>query len=169
MTKAKMAALEKSIAKGLSKELATLHKKYGFASLAEFVKALQAVGGFGPAQEGRRGRPAKATDKVKRRKRAVITDETRASVKKLVEAGKTGSQIAKVAGDLAAERAEHQEGARAGEGAGLGAAQSCQDRPAPALWQGPLALGPPRNVDPLHTGQHKRAAASRQRAVDLAP
>ena len=98
MTKAKMAALEKSIAKGLGKELATLHKKFGFASLAEFIKALKVSAGSGPRRKGRRGRPAKATDKVKRRKRAVITDETRASVKKLVEAGKTGSQIAKSLG-----------------------------------------------------------------------
>jgi hypothetical protein len=35
---------------------------------------------------------------VKRRKRSVITDETRSSVKKLVEGGKTGSQIAKALG-----------------------------------------------------------------------
>ena len=48
--------------------------------------------------QGRRGRPAKAVDKVKRRKRAVITDVTRSGVKKLVEAGKTGSQISKSLG-----------------------------------------------------------------------
>jgi hypothetical protein len=36
--------------------------------------------------------------KVKRRKRSVITDDTRTSVKKMVEAGKTGSQIAKSLG-----------------------------------------------------------------------
>jgi len=40
----------------------------------------------------------RAVDKVKRRKRAVITDQTRAEVKKLVESGKTGSQIAKTLG-----------------------------------------------------------------------
>jgi transposase len=94
VTKAKIIALEKSIAKRLSKELASLHKKYGFSSLKEFVRALSAAASPGSAK-GRRGRPAKATDKVKRQKRAVITDETRASVKKLVESGKTGSQIAK--------------------------------------------------------------------------
>ena len=33
-----------------------------------------------------------------RRRRAVITDETRASVKKLVESGKTGGEIAKSLG-----------------------------------------------------------------------
>src|ERR1700677_961102 len=92
-TKAKIVSLEKSIAKRLHVELASLHAKYGFDSLNEFTKALKAASGLGG--KGRRGRPAKAAGKTKRRRRAVITDETRASVKKLVEAGKTGSQIAK--------------------------------------------------------------------------
>ncbi len=94
VTKAKMAALEKAIAKRLNKELASLPSKYGFGSLEEFIGAVKEASG-GSSRKGRRGRPVKAVDKVKRRKRAVITDETRANVKKLVEAGKTGSQIAK--------------------------------------------------------------------------
>ena len=97
VTKAKIVALEKAIARRLKKELASLPRKYGFSSLEEFVGALQDAAGGSP-RKGRRGRPAKAVDKVKRRKRAVITDETRAGVKKLVEAGKTGSQIAKILG-----------------------------------------------------------------------
>jgi transposase len=95
-TKAKIATLEKSIAKGLKKELASLHGKYGFGSLGEFVNALKAASGAGP--KGRRGKPAKAAGKSKRRKRSVITEQTRSSVKKFVEAGKTGSQIAKSLG-----------------------------------------------------------------------
>jgi hypothetical protein len=95
-TKAKIVSLEKSIAKRLHRELASLHSKYGFDSLGEFTKALKAASGLG--RKGRRGRPAKAAGKAKRRHRAVITDETRASVKKLVESGKTGSQIAKSLG-----------------------------------------------------------------------
>ena len=98
VTKAKIAVLEKAIARRLTKELATLHVKYGFGSLAEFIKALKDASGSGSRRKGRRGRPSKATDKVKRRKRSVITDETRTSVKKLVEGGKTGSQIAKALG-----------------------------------------------------------------------
>jgi hypothetical protein len=95
-TKAKIVALEKSIAKRLHKELASLHKTYGYGSLNEFVKALKAS--TGSAGKGRRGRPAKAAVKAKRRKRAIINDDTRANVKKLVESGKTGSQIAKSLG-----------------------------------------------------------------------
>jgi hypothetical protein len=96
VTKAKIVALEKAIAKRLSKELASLPSKYGFASIEEFVGSVREASGS--PRKGRRGRPVKAVDKVKRRKRAVITDETRSGVKKLVEAGKTGSQIAKTMG-----------------------------------------------------------------------
>jgi hypothetical protein len=97
VTKAKMAALEKVDCQAPPKELATFHIKYGFASIEEFTARFAAAAGGG-SRKGRRGRPVKATDKVKRRKRAVITEETRTSVKKLVEAGKTGSQIAKALG-----------------------------------------------------------------------
>jgi DNA-binding NarL/FixJ family response regulator len=95
-TKAKIVALEKSIAKTLQKELASLHGKYGFPSLNEFVKALK-LASSGSSRKGGRGKVAK-TAGAKRRKRAVITDSTRADVKKLVEGGKTGSQIAKTLG-----------------------------------------------------------------------
>lgn len=97
-TKAKIVSLEKSIAKGLHKELATLHTKYGFDSLNEFTRALKTAAGSAPSGKGRKGKAAKASGKVKRRHRAVITDETRASVKKLVESGRTGSQISKALG-----------------------------------------------------------------------
>jgi hypothetical protein len=87
VTKAKMAALERAIARNLKKELASLPGKYGF-DLNEFIRAVKdAVG-------GRKTAGAKKPE-GKRRKRAVITDETRNAVKKLVEAGKTGSEIAK--------------------------------------------------------------------------
>ncbi len=96
VTKAKIIALERSIAKRLQKELSSLHDKYGFSSLPEFVKALKGAAS-GSSKKSGRGKSAKAPG-AKRRKRAVITDETRATVKKLVEAGKTGSQIAKTLG-----------------------------------------------------------------------
>ena len=63
--------------------------KYGFSDVGPFIRAVKAAAG------GKRGRPAKTQALVKRRKRAKITDAIRARVKKLVEAGKTGSQIAK--------------------------------------------------------------------------
>jgi hypothetical protein len=96
VTKAKIVALEKAIAKRLRRELSSLHGKYGFDSLNEFISALK---GTAPgARKGARSITAKAGGKAKRHKRSVITDATRASVKKLVEAGKTGSQIAKALG-----------------------------------------------------------------------
>ena len=102
--RAKLATLEQSIADELSKELASLPAKYGFASAAEFTQAVQAAAGgkrrgrgaakAAPAASGGgRGGPGK-----KRRSRAVITDETRAQVKKLVSDGKTGGDIAKTLG-----------------------------------------------------------------------
>jgi DNA-binding NarL/FixJ family response regulator len=93
-TKAKVAALEKAIAAGLHKELAALPAKYGFDSVGRLAKAIKAAlaakGGAG-RQAGPKGRKAAGG----KRRRAVITDATRAEVKQLVEAGKTGSQIAK--------------------------------------------------------------------------
>jgi DNA-binding NarL/FixJ family response regulator len=88
-TRAKLASLEKSIADELNKELAALPGKYGFDSAKAFLAAVRA------ATAGRRGKAkaAKAGGR-KRRSRAVITDETRAQVKKLVDAGKTGTEIA---------------------------------------------------------------------------
>ena len=91
--KANLARLEKHIAAKINRELKSLPAKYGFGSLKHFIKALTIAAGGGKAA----GRGGKKTGGAKpaRRKRAVITDATRAQVKKLVEAGKTGSAIAK--------------------------------------------------------------------------
>lgn len=99
--RAKIASLEKSIQAELDKELLALPAKYGFESAKAFVAAVS------KAAAGRRGRkPGKAKAaakgagpaKKKRRKRSVITEATRAEVKKLSEAGKTGGEIAKAVG-----------------------------------------------------------------------
>jgi DNA-binding NarL/FixJ family response regulator len=108
----KLASLERSIAEELNQELAALPGRYGFASASEFVNAVSAAtgggGGVGRGRGRRRGRPpgSGSTSSAKpaaaalkkggrrRRTRAVITDETRAQVKKLVDAGKTGAEIA---------------------------------------------------------------------------
>ena len=93
-TRAKLAALEQAVQAELKSELAALPAKYGFENVAAFVAAVRAASGR------RRGRPAKATQAPtgKRRRRATVTDATRADVKKLVEAGKTGAEIAKAVG-----------------------------------------------------------------------
>jgi DNA invertase Pin-like site-specific DNA recombinase len=98
-TKARLAALEKSVAAELTHELAALHRKYGFDSLASFFKAVRAAAS-GRGKTAKRA-PAKAARKAggrKRRRRAVITDATRAEVKKLSEAGRTGAEIARTVG-----------------------------------------------------------------------
>lgn len=91
-TRARVAELEKSIAAELNRELATLPAKYGFDCLPAFFDAVRA------ATRGKsRGASSKAPGS-KRRKRAIITSETRNKVKSLVEGGKTGAEIAKLVG-----------------------------------------------------------------------
>ncbi len=99
--KQKAAALEAAVAEERTKALAGLPKQFGFESVEAFVDAILAATGRGGAR--RRGRPpgrasAGAGGKKPRRRRATITDETRTQVKKLVEAGKTGAEIAKTVG-----------------------------------------------------------------------
>lgn len=87
-TRAKVAVLEKSIETERAKELAGLPAQYGFKSTEDFLKAVRnATGG-----KSRRG------SKNGRRTRSVITDATRAKVKALAKAGKTGTEIAAAVG-----------------------------------------------------------------------
>jgi hypothetical protein len=86
--RAKAAALEQQIATERNQELAALPSRYGFASANEFIAAVRA------ASDRRRGRKPGAKKAGGRKARAVITDEMRAEVKKLVAAGKTGAEIA---------------------------------------------------------------------------
>lgn len=86
--RAKVAALEHSIAKEMSHKLAKLPAEYGFDSMAAFIKALKATAG------GRAFKAGKAGKGGKRAKRAKITPEVKDKVKELVKAGKTGSAIA---------------------------------------------------------------------------
>jgi hypothetical protein len=88
--RAKVSKLEQTIIAKRNRALAGLHKQHGFASIEDFIKALQAV------TSGKRG--PKAATGGQRRKRAVITAETKAKVKSLTEAGKTGAEIAKQVG-----------------------------------------------------------------------
>jgi hypothetical protein len=93
VAKAHVAKLEREISTELHHELAGLPAKFGFSTIGAFLGAVKVAT---REKRGRRsGRPAKATPVVKRRKRGKITDDIRAKVKQLVQAGKTGSQIAK--------------------------------------------------------------------------
>jgi hypothetical protein len=103
--KARLAELQQAVALQLRRELASLPGKYGFESAQEFIAALTAATKGGKAGKARgRGKAAAksagaaAKKGSARRKRAVITDATRGEVKKLTEAGKTGSEIAKTVG-----------------------------------------------------------------------
>ena len=96
--KAKVAQLEANIAKELNRELGGLPAKFGFSGVDAFIAAVRDAAGRrrGPKPGRAKSVPAKKTSR--RRKRAVITDETRASVKKMVSEKKTGPEIAKALG-----------------------------------------------------------------------
>lgn len=80
----KLAQLEAAHAEELQKELAGLPAAYGFSTAKAFVKAVKAATGGGRKSAG---------GKKGRRTRSKITDATRAQVKKLTQAGKTGAEI----------------------------------------------------------------------------
>jgi hypothetical protein len=88
--KAKVAELETTLAKERRQKLANLPAEFGFDSLGEFIKAVKQASG-----SSRKGPSAKSTGKGKKRsKRARITPEVKDKVKSMVNAGKTGAQIA---------------------------------------------------------------------------
>ena len=98
--KAKVDELEQKIAAERTAELAALPASLGYESVAAFVKAVRAAAGGKPVKR-RKARKTASKPKKKQKKtrtRAKITDETRAEVKKLVEAKKTGAEIAKALG-----------------------------------------------------------------------
>jgi hypothetical protein len=94
-TRAKLAELESSVATELNSELAALPAAYGFTTVAAFLKAVKAASG---RRGGRKAKVAPKSAPAGKRKRAKITDKTRDDVKKLVEEGKTGAEIAKSVG-----------------------------------------------------------------------
>ena len=99
VARAKVTALEHSVATELKQELGALPAQYGFESADAFIAAVRAAAG---KRRGRKPGAAKsaaaASTAPKKRKRAKITDKTRASVKQLVGEGKTGNEIAKALG-----------------------------------------------------------------------
>jgi hypothetical protein len=95
----KIARLERVIETELYEDLFGIHEQYGFAELKSFIKAVKLAAGSGGRRKVRKvGRPKKVVVVEKVRRRAKITDATRANVKKLVKAGLSGSKIAKAVG-----------------------------------------------------------------------
>lgn len=122
--RATVSQLEAEVAEQMKAELAALPEQYGFKNAEEFVAAVKRATGMGccgvaggecPTREAssngakktKKGGTKKAAGvkvaggkggKKVRKARTPITDETRAAVKKLVEDGKTGAEIAKELG-----------------------------------------------------------------------
>lgn len=98
---AKAAALEAEINSERSAALAALPAQFGFESVDDFAAAVRAAAGKRRGRKPKsvaRATPPKAKAMKTRRKRAVITDSTRAQVKQLVGEGKTGAKIATALG-----------------------------------------------------------------------
>jgi DNA invertase Pin-like site-specific DNA recombinase len=99
---AKAKELQDTIESERTQELSSLPERYGYESLAGFIKAVKAAAGSkrGRGRKAGKARAAKPAAKSgsKKRTRAKITAETKAQVKSSVEAGKTGAQIAKELG-----------------------------------------------------------------------
>ena len=98
-TKAKVARLERVIATQLSRELASLPRKYGFVDVQDFITAVRNGAGKAMVSAGNKvavnGRNGIGRNGNGRKPRVVITAETKSRVKSLVAAGKTGNEIAK--------------------------------------------------------------------------
>lgn len=96
--RAKLAALETSLAKSRRQNLVGLHREHGFVNVEDFLAAVRdASRGSG----GHRTGPAKAAKAKaapaggkKRAQRTRITPEIKQAVKSLVRDGRTGAQIA---------------------------------------------------------------------------
>lgn len=94
--KARVAALEAQITAERDAALAAVPSKYGFADATSFVAAFYAAIG---KSQGRKSSALAGAPSVRlRRKRARITDATRLEVQRLVQAGKTGNEIAALVG-----------------------------------------------------------------------
>ena len=87
----KIAALEKELGAHHGK-LRALPGKFGYQSIGELIGALHAADKTGGAARGKNAR------KAARHKRTKITPEMKQKLKGYVEAGKTGSAIAKLIG-----------------------------------------------------------------------
>lgn len=95
--KAKVLEMEKALSAERVATLARLPSDFGYTSLDSFIKALKAAqrsGGGRRVKAKPAAKPAKAAKPGKRR-RAKVTDDMRAQLKAMVEAGKTGKEIAK--------------------------------------------------------------------------
>lgn len=92
--KAKVLELEQKVTAERPQELASLPARYGFDSVNAFIKAVKAAVTSAP-RRGLKAKKASPKPKAeKERKRARITDETKAKVKEMVTAGKSGAEIA---------------------------------------------------------------------------
>jgi hypothetical protein len=100
--KADIAAAEAKLAADRVEALAKLPGDYGYSDLNAFLKAVKDAYGKGGKKSAKSGTAKAAKDtsgsKAVKGKRAKLTDDIKAQVKALAEAGKTGQEIALLLG-----------------------------------------------------------------------
>ncbi|MCX6936661.1 MAG: helix-turn-helix domain-containing protein [Verrucomicrobia bacterium] len=100
--KAKLAQAEAKLSADRVAALSKLPSDYGYSNLNDFIKALKEADGKGVKKvkgpKADKAPKAPKAPKASKGKRAKITDEVKAQVKALAEAGKTGQEIAKELG-----------------------------------------------------------------------
>ena len=106
----KVARLELVIETELYEDLFGIHQRYGFAELKSFIEAVKIGCPWRRSEKGGRWEPQEGGRDQKRRRRAKITDATRAKVKKAGKGRIVGLQDCQDSGDLPPERPQHQEG-----------------------------------------------------------
>lgn len=107
--RAELAKIEAEIQAEQEKSITSLPKQFGLETIDELIRLLAGYASprmkallAGSTRSGSAPRPAKSTgdesESAGGRKRARITDEIKAEVKKLTEGGKTGAEIAAAVG-----------------------------------------------------------------------
>lgn len=100
--KVKLAQAEAKLSADRVAALVKLPSAYGYSNLNDFIKALKDADKKGTKKtkvtKASKGPKASKDSTAPKSKRAKITEEVKAQVKSLVEAGKTGQEIAKELG-----------------------------------------------------------------------
>ena len=93
----KLSAIEAKLGKKMQREMASLPEKYGYSSMESFIAALKELNGGGGSAGSGVGKAVRGKAKGKR-SRGKVTEEIRQKVKEMVEADRTGAEIAAAVG-----------------------------------------------------------------------
>ena len=93
----KLSAIEAKLGRKMQREMASLPEKYGYDGMVSLIAALKELSDGGGSVGSGGGKAARGKSKGKR-SRGKVTEEIRQKVKEMVEADKTGGEIAAAVG-----------------------------------------------------------------------